>query len=178
MVDCVFCRIVAGDAPAHHVIDTGPGAERVVAFLDRTPLFPGHTLVVPAAHHETLPDLPAELLGPYFAQAQRVARAMEEVLGAAGSFVAANNRISQSVPHLHTHVVPRRRKDGLRGFFWPRSRYASDEEAAADRGSPAGRARTGVSAPAVVSLRRPRPPPSCSSPGPRPGRGRWTARRG
>ena len=94
-----------------------------VAFLDRSPVFHGHTLVVPIAHHETLADLPAELLAPFFAEVQRVSRAVELGLGAAGSFVAMNNRVSQSVAHLHVHVVPRNRKDGLRGFFWPRQRY-------------------------------------------------------
>jgi histidine triad (HIT) family protein len=126
MSACVFCSIIAGEAPAHRVLDT-PDA---VAFLDRTPLFHGHTLVVPRRHAETLADLEAAELGPYFGQVQRVARAMEDTLGAAGSFVAMNNRISQSVPHLHTHVVPRNRKDGLKGFFWPRQPYVSDEEAA------------------------------------------------
>lgn len=97
-----------------------------VAFLDRRPLFPGHALVVPRAHHETLLDLPADQVGALFLATRRLARAMEEGLGAAGSFVACNNRVSQSVPHLHVHVVPRNRKDGLRGFFWPRHRYESD----------------------------------------------------
>lgn len=124
---CVFCQIVAGDLPAHVVLDTPD----VLGFLDRTPLFKGHTLVIPRTHHETLADLPADRLGIYFGEVQRVSRAMEEVLGAAGSFVAMNNRISQSVPHIHTHVVPRNPKDGLKGFFWPRTRYTSDEEAAA-----------------------------------------------
>jgi histidine triad (HIT) family protein len=125
MSGCVFCEIVAGDRPAHVVLDD----DVAVAFLDVRPLFPGHTLVVPRTHYETLGDLPADLLGPYFARVQRLSRAMEEGLGAAGSFVAANNRISQSVPHLHVHVVPRNRKDGLRGFFWPRTRYPDDEAA-------------------------------------------------
>ncbi|HEX6568646.1 MAG TPA: HIT family protein [Acidimicrobiales bacterium] len=124
---CLFCEIVAGRQPAHVVLDDAVA----VAFLDTRPLFPGHTLLVPRDHHETLADLPAQLLGPYFARAQRLAAAMESALGAAGSFVAMNNRVSQSVPHLHTHVVPRNRKDGLRGFFWPRGRYADDAEAAA-----------------------------------------------
>jgi histidine triad (HIT) family protein len=124
---CLFCEIVAGRQPAHVVLDD----EVAVAFLDVRPLFPGHTLLVPREHVETLPDLPERLLAPYFSRAQRLARAMESVLGAAGSFVALNNRISQSVPHLHTHVVPRNPKDGLRGFFWPRGKYGSDEEAAA-----------------------------------------------
>lgn len=124
---CVFCEIVAGRQPAHVVLDD----EVAVGFLDARPLFAGHTLLVPRDHHETLSDLPAALLGPYFERAQRLAAAMEAVLGAAGSFVAMNNRVSQSVPHLHTHVVPRRRKDGLRGFFWPRTTYADEAEAAA-----------------------------------------------
>jgi histidine triad (HIT) family protein len=126
---CPFCEIVAGRQPAHVVMDD----DVAIAFLDARPLFPGHTLLVPREHHETLADLPAPLVGPYFARAQRLAAAMESAdgMGAAGSFVAINNRISQSVPHLHTHVVPRNRKDGLRGFFWPRSRYGDDAEAAA-----------------------------------------------
>jgi histidine triad (HIT) family protein len=122
---CVFCAVVAGTVPAHVVHRD----DRTVAFLDRRPLFPGHTLVVPAAHLETLTDLPGELLEPFFAVVQRVAAAMQQALGAAGSFVAANNRVSQSVPHLHVHVVPRNPKDGLRGFFWPRSRYTDEEQA-------------------------------------------------
>ena len=127
---CLFCEIVAGRAPAHRVLD----AEAAVGFLDIRPLFPGHVLVVTRDHVDVLADLPVDRLGPYFAQVQRVARAMEDVLGAAGSFVALNNRVSQSQPHLHTHVVPRNRKDGLRGFFWPRTRYAEGEaEAMATR---------------------------------------------
>ena len=127
MTACAFCEIVAGREPAHVVLDE----PEVVAFLDIRPLFPGHVLLVPRPHLETLTDLPPDQLGPYLAAAQRLAAAMESVLGAAGSFVAINNKVSQSVPHLHTHVVPRRPKDGLRGFFWPRTRYADDAEAAA-----------------------------------------------
>ena len=97
-----------------------------LAFLDHRPLFHGHCLLIPRAHHETLLDLPPELIGPLFANARRLAGALESALGAQGSFVALNNRISQSVPHLHVHVVPRRHKDGLRGFFWPRTRYDDD----------------------------------------------------
>lgn len=123
--DCAFCEIIAGRRSAHVVLDDGP----VLAFLDNRPLFKGHTLLVPREHYETLPDLPPELVGPFFTEAQRLAQAMEDGLDAAGSFVAMNNRISQSVPHLHTHVVPRNRKDGLRGFFWPRTKYDSDDEA-------------------------------------------------
>lgn len=124
---CVFCRIRDGAAPAFVVL----ADEHCLAFLDRRPLFPGHTLVVPRAHHATLMDLPAGLLAPLLASVQRLARAMEAGLGAAGSFVAVNNRVSQSVAHLHVHVVPRRPGDGLRGFFWPRGRYESDAAAAA-----------------------------------------------
>lgn len=124
---CLFCRIVAGSVPAHIVLDDDVS----VAFLDNRPLFPGHTLLVPRYHHETLPDLADELVAPLFDRARLLARAMVEVLGAAGSFVAINNTVSQSVPHVHVHVVPRKPKDGLRGFFWPRSRYADDAEAAA-----------------------------------------------
>jgi histidine triad (HIT) family protein len=122
---CLFCEIVAGERPAHVVLDD----DVAVAFLDIRPLFPGHTLLVPRAHHETLTDLPTGLLEPLFERAQRLAGAMETALGAAGSFVAMNNRVSQSVPHLHVHVVPRNRKDGLRGFFWPRTKYASEAQA-------------------------------------------------
>jgi len=100
-----------------------------VAFLDNRPLFKGHVLLVPRHHYETLPDLPGDLLGPFFGAAQQLSAVMESALGAAGSFVAMNNRVSQSVPHLHAHIVPRNRKDGLRGFFWPRTKYDSDDEA-------------------------------------------------
>jgi len=122
---CLFCRIVAGRVPAHVVLDE-PGT---LAFLDHRPLFPGHCLLVPRPHHETLADLPADLVPDVFDAVRRLSRAVEEALGADGSFVALNNRVSQSVPHLHVHVVPRRRKDGLKGFFWPRQRYADDDEA-------------------------------------------------
>jgi histidine triad (HIT) family protein len=125
IMDCAFCEIVAGRRPAQVVLDDEP----VMAFLDNRPLLKGHVLLVPRDHYETLPDLPARLLEPFFAAAQRLSAVMETGLGAAGSFVAINNRVSQSVPHLHTHVVPRNRKDGLRGFFWPRTKYDSDDEA-------------------------------------------------
>jgi histidine triad (HIT) family protein len=124
--DCVFCAIVAGSVPALVVADSPDG----LAFLDTRPVFPGHTLVVPRGHIPTLADLPADALPGYFTLVQRVAVAVESGLGADGTFVAMNNKVSQSVPHLHTHVVPRRRKDGLRGFFWPRHKYPSDAEAA------------------------------------------------
>ncbi|HEX2046291.1 MAG TPA: HIT family protein [Acidimicrobiales bacterium] len=123
---CVFCSIVAGHVPAHVVASD----DATLAFLDSRPVFPGHTLLVPRDHHETLTDLPADLLGPLFDAAQRLARAVEAGMDAHGTFVAMNNRVSQSVPHLHVHVVPRRRKDGLRGFFWPRQRYRDEEEMA------------------------------------------------
>ena len=126
MDGCLFCRIVAGELPAHVVMDEA----NVVAFLDTRPVFPGHVLIVPRVHHETLMDLPGDLVQPLFEAAQRIGRAIESGLAADGVFVGINNRISQSVPHLHIHAVPRRRKDGLRGFFWPRTKYASDEEAA------------------------------------------------
>lgn len=125
MASCVFCAIAAGELPAFGVADSPDG----VAFLDTRPVFPGHTLVIPRAHVETLADLPADVLPGYFTLVQRVAVAVEAGMGADGTFVAMNNKVSQSVPHLHTHVVPRRRKDGLRGFFWPRHKYPSDEEA-------------------------------------------------
>ncbi|MBK9179120.1 MAG: HIT family protein [Acidimicrobiales bacterium] len=123
---CPFCRIAAGEVPADVVL----ADEVAVAFLDHRPLFAGHTLLVPRLHAATLPALPPELVGPLFERARRLAAVMEVGLGAAGSFVGLNNRVSQSVPHLHVHVVPRNRGDGLRGFFWPRRRYAEGEAAA------------------------------------------------
>jgi histidine triad (HIT) family protein len=123
-MSCLFCELAAGDPRTALVLSD----ESCAAFLDHRPLFPGHTLVVPKSHVETLDDAPPELLGPLLAAARRVAVALERGLGAEGTFVAMNNRISQSVPHLHVHVVPRRKGDGLKGFFWPRSKYASAEE--------------------------------------------------
>jgi histidine triad (HIT) family protein len=123
---CVFCAIVRGDAPAEIVLHDPAG----IAFLDRRPLLPGHVLLVPRHHVATLPDLPVDEVGPLFALAQRLTRAVPQATGGDGAFVAINNVVSQSVPHLHVHVVPRNRKDGLRGFFWPRTTYASDEDAA------------------------------------------------
>jgi histidine triad (HIT) family protein len=125
VVSCLFCAIVAGTEPAYVVHET----DETLAFLDIRPLFPGHTLLVPKQHYETLVDLPAPLVEPLFTEAQRLAGAMETVLGAAGSFLGNNNRVSQSVAHLHVHVVPRNRKDGLRGFFWPRTKYPSPADA-------------------------------------------------
>lgn len=121
---CLFCDIVSGAVPAHVVLDD----ETSLAFLDHRPLFPGHSLLIPKQHLETLTDLPQSLLAPFFGNAQRLARAIETAMEAQGTFVAINNRVSQSVPHFHAHVVPRRRKDGLRGFFWPRTRYANEQE--------------------------------------------------
>ncbi len=122
--DCLFCDIVAGRSAAAVVLDD----DHALAFLDVRPVFPGHTLLVPRVHHETLADLPPAAVGPLFLTARRLAMAVEAGMEAEGTFVALNNKISQSVPHLHVHVVPRRRKDGLRGFFWPRTRYRDDEE--------------------------------------------------
>ena len=128
---CLFCDIVAGDSPAHVVLD----AEHVVGFLDARPVFKGHVLLVPRAHVDTLLDLPQGMVEPLFSTTQRVATAATEAFGAQGTFVAVNNVVSQSVPHLHVHVVPRTKGDGLRGFFWPRTRYDDDADAAehADR---------------------------------------------
>lgn len=126
---CVFCEIVRGAQPAQIVFED----EHSMAFLDQRPLFPGHCLLVPRQHHETLQELPAELVPPLFLNAQLLSRAVEQAMGAEGVYVAMNNRVSQSVPHLHVHVVPRRRKDGLRGFFWPRGKYAEEHEAVAAR---------------------------------------------
>jgi len=126
VTDCLFCGIVAGTVAAHVVL----ADDIAVAFLDARPVFKGHVLVVPRAHHVTLADLPVGLVGPLFTRVRRVSAAMPEALGAQGSFVAENNTVSQSVPHLHVHVVPRTKGDGLRGFFWPRGRYADDDEAA------------------------------------------------
>lgn len=121
---CAFCEIVAGRAPAAVVLDDGDA----LAFLDVRPVFPGHTLLVPRAHHETLADLAPEAVASLFVTAQRLARAVEVGMEAHGAFVALNDKVSQSVPHVHVHVVPRRFKDGLRGFFWPRARYAGDAD--------------------------------------------------
>ncbi len=119
---CVFCRIIRGEEQASLVFEDSLS----LAFLDRRPLFPGHCLLVPKAHYETLADLPSPLVGPLFKNAQLLERAIEEGLAADGTFVAINNRVSQSVPHVHIHLVPRHRKDGLKGFFWPRQRYPDD----------------------------------------------------
>lgn len=123
---CKFCEIVAGALKVEVVYEDAG----TLAFLDHRPLFPGHILLVPKQHYETLADLPDELAPALFANARLLARACETGLGAEGSFVAINNRVSQSVPHLHVHVVPRRRGDGLRGFFWPRQKYRDEQQAA------------------------------------------------
>jgi histidine triad (HIT) family protein len=121
---CLFCRIVSGELPAVIVFED----ENTLAFLDHRPLFPGHTLLIPREHFETLGDLPATQVGPLFKNAQLLSRVVETAMDAEGTFVAMNNRVSQSVPHLHVHIVPRRRKDGLKGFFWPRTKYKTPEE--------------------------------------------------
>lgn len=126
MADCVFCSILAGAIPAHVVLDD----EAAMGFLDVRPLFPGHVLVVPRHHAETLTDLPTADLGGYFERVQHTAAAVRDAMGAQGTFVAMNNVVSQSVPHLHAHVVPRTKGDGLKGFFWPRTTYRDDEHAA------------------------------------------------
>jgi len=124
---CVFCAIVRGELPAHVVYED----ERFVAFLDTRPLFDGHVLLVPREHHATLLDLPEELHGPFLTVTARLSAAVREAMGAPGFFNAMNNVVSQSVPHLHMHVVPRRPKDGLRGFFWPRTKLVGAEGVAA-----------------------------------------------
>ena len=123
---CVFCAVAAGAEPSHVVLDEPD----VIAFLDHRPVFKGHVLVIPRAHVVTLPDLPPELLAPLFGAVARCCTAVVEALGAQGSWVAENNIVSQAVPHLHVHVVPRTKGDGLRGFFWPRQKYTGEEEMA------------------------------------------------
>ena len=120
--DCIFCEIAAGRVPAQIVYQDSD----VVAFLDTHPLFPGHVLLCPRVHYVTLTDLYADLIAPLFLKVQVMAKAVEIALDAEGTFIAINNRVSQTVPHLHIHVVPRRRRDGLRGFFWPRQNYIDD----------------------------------------------------
>ena len=122
--NCKFCKIVRSEVQSYRVFEDDVS----LAFLDTRPLFPGHCLLIPKLHYETLIDLPASLVAPLFQNAQLLAGAIEKGLKADGTFVAINNRVSQSVPHLHIHVVPRHKKDGLKGFFWPRQRY-EDEEA-------------------------------------------------
>ena len=140
-VDCLFCSIVEKETPAAIVVED----DDFVGFLDIRPVFKGHVLLVPRAHVVTLPDLPAGLRDGFLGAAQRIAVAVQDALGAQGSFVAMNNTVSQSVPHLHLHVVPRTKGDGLRGFFWPRTKYAGDEAAAYAR-----RLREALSPPTTV----------------------------
>ena len=121
---CPFCGIITKETNSSIVFED----KISTAFLDHRPLFPGHCLLVPKSHVETLSDLPTELVGPFFKNVQLVTRAVELALEAEGSFVAMNNRVSQSVPHLHVHVVPRRKKDGLKGFFWPRNKYEDETQ--------------------------------------------------
>ncbi|HVH43071.1 MAG TPA: HIT family protein [Labilithrix sp.] len=123
-VGCIFCDIAAKKLTAHVVFED----DVALAFLDKSPLFVGHVLVVPRSHVVTLPELPAESIGPFFERVQSIARAMPKALGAQGTFVAMNNIVSQSVAHLHVHVVPRTKGDGLKGFFWPRTKYKSDDQ--------------------------------------------------
>jgi len=125
VADCLFCSIISGEVAGHVVLET----DDVVGFLDVRPVFKGHTLLVPREHVVTLPDLPDRLRDPFLAAGQRLAAAMVSGLDAQGSFVAMNNTVSQSVPHLHMHVVPRTKGDGLRGFFWPRTKYADGDAA-------------------------------------------------
>ncbi len=124
MPACVFCQIVRGELEAYEIQRTS----EALTFLDKRPLFPGHCLVVPADHRETLTDLPAEMLGRFFATVQQMASVVQTAMNAQGTFVAINNTVSQSVPHLHVHVVPRNKKDGLKGFFWPRYQYRGADE--------------------------------------------------
>ncbi len=139
-MSCVFCSIVAGELPAHIVLDE----PQIIGFLDTRPVFKGHVLLVPREHVKTLLELSSTLREPVFEAAQRLAAAVVEGLGAQGSLVAMNNVVSQSVPHLHVHVVPRTKGDGLRGFFWPRTKYASDAEATEYAGRLAGALAPGV----------------------------------
>jgi histidine triad (HIT) family protein len=122
--ECVFCRIAAGETAAPVVFENAD----CLAFLDHRPLFPGHCLLIPRAHYENLAQLPPSLAGTLFEHVRRLSAVVEQSLGAEGSFVAINNRVSQSVPHVHVHVVPRRKGDGLKGFFWPRRKYRDDTE--------------------------------------------------
>jgi histidine triad (HIT) family protein len=122
-MSCLFCEIAAGRVAAEIVWR----AEGAVAFLDHRPLFPGHVLLIPERHVDTLADLPALHVGPFFQAVQKLERAVESAMGAEGTFIAVNNHVSQSVPHLHVHIVPRSKGDGLKGFFWPRRGYESEE---------------------------------------------------
>ena len=123
MKDCLFCQIASGELEAQIVFED----DRTLAFLDHRPIFPGHSLLIPKVHYEVFTDLPPELVSPFFQVGQLLSVAIERALEAEGTFVAMNNRVSQSVPHLHLHIVPRRKKDGLKGFFWPRHKYESEQ---------------------------------------------------
>jgi len=120
---CIFCEIIAHELPAYIVYED----ENVLAFLDSHPLFPGHVLLCPRVHYETLLDLPRHLNAPMLDATQLLARSVEAAVDAEGTFIAVNNHVSQTVPHLHIHIVPRRRRDGLKGFFWPRQNYKDDQ---------------------------------------------------
>jgi histidine triad (HIT) family protein len=126
MKDCLFCQIANRRMNANVVFED----QLSLAFLDHRPLFPGHSLLIPKQHVETLTDLPSELVPQFFRSAQQIAEAVERAMQAEGTFVAINNKVSQSVPHLHVHIVPRKKGDGLKGFFWPRKKYQSEEEMA------------------------------------------------
>jgi histidine triad (HIT) family protein len=123
-MECKFCQIASEEVSSFVVFEDAIS----LAFLDYRPLFPGHTLLIPKQHYETLADLPADLIGPFFGNAQRLASAVERGMQAEGTFVAINNKVSQSVPHLHIHIVPRKKGDGLRGFFWPRQKYRDEAQ--------------------------------------------------
>jgi len=122
---CAFCDILRGQSPATVVFED----EHTIAFLDSRPLFPGHVLLIPKPHITTLPDLPPERIPELFTNVQLMSKAVPLAMDAEGSFVAMNNKVSQSVPHLHVHIVPRNRKDGLKGFFWPRKGYDDADHA-------------------------------------------------
>lgn len=139
---CVFCEVAAGSLAADIVFQDA----LCTVFLDYRPVFPGHVLCIPNKHFETLADLPSDLTGPLFERVKQLEVAVESALGAEGTFIAVNNRVSQSVPHLHVHIIPRRKKDGLKGFFWPRRAYASDEE----RQSVRDRIRAALQSPMAV----------------------------
>jgi len=124
---CVFCRIIRGEVPATRIAET----ERLLAFFDHRPLFRGHTLLVPKQHMRLLSDLPAEMAAEFLIMAQRLERAIEDGLGVSGTMILVNNVVSQTVPHLHLHVIPREFKDGLRFWLGPRHPYTATEPAEA-----------------------------------------------